>query len=49
MWSNIINSYFSPAPAPPERLTKGAEEKDSEMEDQKKTKLYVCFPFLKML
>uniref|UniRef100_A0A673I6L8 Sperm flagellar protein 2-like n=1 Tax=Sinocyclocheilus rhinocerous TaxID=307959 RepID=A0A673I6L8_9TELE len=28
-----------PAPAPPEKLAKSAEEKDSEMEDKKKTKL----------
>ncbi|KAF4113855.1 hypothetical protein G5714_006400 [Onychostoma macrolepis] len=29
-----------PAPVPSERLAKSAEEKDSEMEDQKKTKLF---------
>ncbi|XP_043095076.1 LOW QUALITY PROTEIN: sperm flagellar protein 2-like [Puntigrus tetrazona] len=29
-----------PAPAPPERLSKSAQEKDSEMEDKKKSKLF---------
>uniref|UniRef100_A0A673I4P1 Sperm flagellar 2 n=1 Tax=Sinocyclocheilus rhinocerous TaxID=307959 RepID=A0A673I4P1_9TELE len=36
---DITDDHVDPAPAPSERLTKSAEEKDSEMENKKKTKI----------